>query len=71
MTHRVGELHLEQAGRDIENTLLGIGLLATYTNGVDEVGLTTARWTINKEGVKGALTRMLSDGEADSTRQFI
>ena len=43
MTHGVGELHLEQTGRDIENALLGIGLLATNTNGVDEVGLATTR----------------------------
>ena len=37
----VGELHLEQAGRDIKHTLLWVHLLAPYANSIDEVRLTT------------------------------
>ena len=71
MTHRVGELHLEQTGRHIEHPLLGIGLLAAHTDGVDQVGLATTRGTIDKEGIERALARMLGDGEADGTWQLV
>ena len=71
MTHRVGELHLEQTGRNIEHPLLGIGLLAAHTDGVDQVGLATTRGTIDEEGIERALARMLGDGEADGTWKFV
>ena len=71
MTHRVGELHLEQTGRDIEHPFLGIGLLAAHADGVDQVCLATTRGTVDKEGIERALARMLGDGEADGTWKFV
>ena len=71
MTHGVGKLYLEQTGRDIEHALLVIGLLTTHTNGIDQVGLSAARGTIDKERIKGGLARMLCDRESDGTRQFV
>ena len=35
------------------------------------MGLTTARWSIEEEGVEGRLARMLSDSEADGTGQLV
>ena len=71
MTHRVGELHLEQAGRHIQHPLLVIGLLAAHTDGIDQMSLTAARGTIDEEGVEGGLAGMLGDGEADGAWQLI
>jgi len=65
LADRIRKLHLEQTGADIEHTLMRISLLATYANGIDEVSLTTTRRTIEEEGVKGGLTRMLSNGESN------
>ena len=39
--HRIGILHLEQSGTDIEYTLLGIEFLGTHTDGIDEMRLAT------------------------------
>ena len=71
MTHRVGKLHLEQAGRDVKDAFLGIGLLAAHTDSIHKMGLATARGAIDKERIKGGLSRMFSNGEADGTRQFV
>ena len=71
MTHRVGELHLEQTGRDVEHAFLGIGLLAAHADGVDQVCLATTRGTVDEEGIERTLARMLSDGEADGTWQLV
>ena len=38
----IGKLHLEEAGRHIQHALMVIHLLATHTNGIDQMGLTTA-----------------------------
>ena len=67
----ISELHLEQTGTDIEHTLLGIHLLAAYTNGIDQMRLTTTRRTIDKKRVERGLARMLRDGEAHRTRQLV
>ncbi len=67
----IGKLHLEQAGTDIEYALLRIHLLATHTDGVDEVRLATARGTIDKEGVERRLAWMLSDGETHRSRELV
>ena len=71
MTHRVGKLHLEQAGRDVKDAFLGIGLLTAHTDSIHKMGLATARGTVNKERIKCGLSRMLGNGEADGTRQLV
>ena len=71
MTHGIRELHLEQSCRDIKHPFLGIGLLATYTDSVDQMGLTTTGRTVDEEGIEGTLAWMLCYGEANGTRQFV
>ena len=67
----IGKLHLEQTGADIEHTLLRIHLLAAHANCIDQVRLATPRRTIDEEGVKGGLSRMLRDGETHRTWQLV
>lgn len=38
----IGELHLEEAGADIQHTLLRIEVLGMYADGIDQMGLSTA-----------------------------
>ena len=71
LAHGVSELHLEETRTDIEHTLLRIGLLATHTDGIDEVSLTTARGSEDEEGVEGRFTRMLCNGESHRTGEFV
>ena len=66
--HRVGVLHLKEARGDIEHTLLRIELLGSHTDGIDEVGLSAARRSIDKHRVKLRRVRMLGYGESDGAR---
>ena len=50
---------------------MGISLLATDTNGIDQMCLATTRRTKDKERIKSGLTRMFCYRQADRTRQFI
>ena len=38
----IGELHLEKTGADIQHALLGIEMLGVNTDGIDQMGLSTA-----------------------------
>ena len=71
LTYRIGELHLEQTGADVEHTLVGIRLAALQSDGIYQVGLTTTRWTIDEEWIEGGLTRMLSDRQSYSAGQLV
>jgi hypothetical protein len=71
LTYRIGELHLEQSCTYIEYTFLWISLAALKSDGIDEVGFTTTRRTIDKEGVECCFPRMLSDRETNSTWELI
>ena len=70
-THGIGKLHLKETCRHIEHTLLGIHLLTTHTDGIDEMCLATARRAEDEEGIERRLARMLGDGETYRARQFV
>ena len=40
-SHGIGVLHLEKPSTDIQHSLLGIEFLYPYTNGIDEMSLST------------------------------
>ena len=71
LTHGVGELHLEEAGRHIEHALLGIEFLSAHADGIDQMGLAPAGRAEDEEGLEGRLARMLGDGEAHRARQLV
>ena len=71
LTYRIGELYLEQTGTDIQHALVRIKLAALQSDGIDQVGFTTTRWTIDKEGIEGGFTWMLGDRETNGARQLV
>ena len=71
LPHSIRILHLKQASGHIEHAVLGIHLLTTHANGIDEMGLTTTRRAEDEEGIESGLARMLGYGEADCTRQLV
>ena len=48
----IRELHLKQTCRNVEYTLLRIGLLTTQTDGIDEMSLTASRGAIDEEWIE-------------------
>ncbi len=71
MQHRTRILHLEQARTDIEHTLIGIQLLGTYADSIDEVGLSTSRRSEDKHRVERGLAGMLGYRQPHAARQLI
>ena len=71
LAYRVGVLQFEEAGADIEHALLRIDLLHTIADGINKMCLSTSRRSVDKHRVELAGLRMLSDGQSNTTRQFV
>ena len=71
MQHRIGILCLEEAGTDIEHTLLRIHLLGFQTDGIHQVSLSATRRTIDEHRIELRGIRMLSDRQSHRTWQLV
>lgn len=71
LTGGIRVLHLEETCRHIQHSLLGIHLLASHTDSINKVCLTTTGGSEHEEGVERRLTWVLRDRETYRARQLI
>ena len=71
LTAGIGKLHLEQTCTDIQHPLLRIEFLYPYSDGIDEMRLSTARWSEDEHGVELGGGRILCDGHSHSPWQLV
>ena len=57
--HGIGVLYLKESCAHVEHALLGVFVAHVYADGIDEVGFSTARGTVDKHGVELAVVGVL------------
>ena len=71
LAHGICKLNLKESSTYIEYALAWIDLFATYADGIDEMCFSTSRWTIDEEGIEGALSWMFCYRHSYGSWQFV